>query len=134
MKQIVLTGIRKVCEMEYVDTPESFVNGPASLEILSELMQDRTKHWLIFNNGLFQLPCDDETFKKVEAFFKPTVRTEESRPKKLAILPTLPPEVPEGAQVFSAEEPPVEEEDEDVTDEEDWSGAADNTADGVSQV
>lgn len=138
--QILVTGVR-----------ESFsVTCATPLERLTEVNSsnsplltkgNKVERWLIFNDGAFELPCGEKEYEQLLRYLysqqEPLRKAEVVPIKKLAVLPTLPQEVPEGAQVFSATDdppPPPEEEEEDDGDDTDWAGETDDAEDGVGQL
>lgn len=130
---IVLTGIEESKSFRRVSRLEDSILGKSS-DFGSAGPVERC---LVFNDGAFKLPCDQESFNKIVAFCKKSRATPEKFQSK-----TIPKSKPEyeavdmDANVFGGDVlPPIpEEEDLDPHNEQDWSGAEDEGEDGVGQV
>lgn len=140
--QIVVTSVRENRSFSLYRLPEDIGRELSPDDMDSLQSQGKVERWLIFNDGAFEIACDEENYLKIRKYLNgiahaPAPPKEVS--KRLAILPTLSSEVPEGAQVFSASDdepppPPPEDEDEENEDDTPWAGETDDADDGVAQA
>lgn len=112
---IALTGFEETRSFTRIDPIENALSGKSSdFKPLGPVSR-----FLVFNDGDIKIPCDPETYKKISAYWN----------KALASAPKKPLEdsLPEEADVFGGDIPPVPE-------EQEWSGAEDEGEDGVGQL
>lgn len=132
--QIVLTNIRESRAFIRNMRIEDALNGKGGANFSPIGPVER---WLVFNDGAFEVPCGDALYEQISRYLEGN----QTIIKRRAVLPETPPDIPEGASTFSAEDeipPPPEDEpeDDDWKEEEDegWSGTPDEAEDGVGQL
>lgn len=127
--QIVLTNIRESRSFVRNTKVEDALDGKGNSNFTPIGPVER---WLVFNDGAFEIPCGDALFESITRYLERA-----PQPIRKAVLPSTPPDVPEGASTFSAEDeipPPPDEEPEEEVSDDDWSGELDEAEDGVEQL
>lgn len=134
---IILTGIEESKSFRRVSRLEDSVSGKTT----DFNPAGPVERCLVFNDGAFKIPCDQESFNKLVAFCRKSKVTPQDLIEKFQSK-TIPKANPEhetdnmDADVFGGGLPPIPEEEENTDDynEQDWSGAEDEGEDGVGQV
>jgi hypothetical protein len=111
---IVLTGFEETRPI-LMQRGGEFISGP-------------TTHYLVFNEGAFRVPCDEETFQQIVEYWKYT-----SAPTK-----AQDDDLPAGVELFTAtkakEDIPPPPPDSSSDNDDDWTGTQDDADDGVGQL
>lgn len=125
---IVLTGFEE---------SRSFVRNPLNNGAAEFYPAGPITRYLVFNDGAFKIPCDDEVlFSRLVEYQRKDTNSKStplSKASRVAVLP----DIPAGADMFSATDipaPPPEVEDEEDSPPDDWVGTQDDAEDGVGQL
>lgn len=134
---MVLTGFEEARSFVRVDRIEDALSGKNT----DFRPMGPATRFMIFNDGALKIPCDQETFSKILAYWK-SARAKDSSVKPLRVVrgkAVTTDTSTDGADVFGGDIPPIpddedQEETNDETTKSDWSGAEDDGEDGVGQI